>query len=106
MVTPHAAVATLLDLAARDWLSIDELGDDVVVLTNRHGRTGDQLLPFEQQVLNHVHKLTAGTVSGVSGAGIQMAGLRLSRQLVAPASRSPSSSTRARPDTPDGDGTC
>ena len=78
VVTPHAAVATLLDLAARDWLSIDELGDDVVVLTNRHGRTGDQLLPFEQQVLNHVHKLTAGTVSGVSGAGIQVAGLRLS----------------------------
>jgi hypothetical protein len=80
VVTPHAAVATLLDLAARDWLSVDELGDDVVVLTNRRGKAGDQLLPYEQQVLNHVHKLTAGTVSGVSGAGIQMAGLRLSQR--------------------------
>lgn len=79
-VTPHAAVATLLDLAARDWISVDELGDDVVVLTNRRGQAGDQLTTFEQQVLNHLHRLTAGTVSGVSGTGIQVAGLSLSRR--------------------------
>ena len=80
VVTPHAAVATALDLAARDWLSIEDLGDDVAVITSHRGMAGDQLVPHEQQILNHFHRITAGTVSGVSGAGIEIAGLRLSRR--------------------------
>ena len=31
-------------------------------------------------MLNHVHKLTAGTLTGVSGAGVEIAGLRLPRR--------------------------
>lgn len=80
VVTPHAAVATVLDLAARDWLSIEELEDDVAVITSHRGTAGDQLAPHEQQILNHFHRITAGTVSGVSGAGIEVAGLRIRRR--------------------------
>lgn len=80
VVTPHAAVATVLDLAARDWLSIEELDDDVAVITSHRGRAGDQLAPYEQQILNHFLRITAGTVSGVSGAGIEVAGLRIRRR--------------------------
>jgi hypothetical protein len=80
VVTPHAATATLLDLSARGWLRIAPVDDEVVVLTDGHGVQGDVLTPYEQQILNHVHRLTAGTVSGVSGAGIEVAGLRLNRR--------------------------
>lgn len=79
-VTPHAAIATLLDLAARGWVRIAAADDEVVVLPDGHGVHGDVLTAYEQQVLNHVHRLTAGTVSGVSGAGIEVAGLRLQRR--------------------------
>jgi len=79
VVTPHAAVATLLDLVARGWLRIEQVDDEVVVLVDGHGTLDDQLAPYEQQVLNHVHKLAAGTTSGVTGAGIEVAGLRLPR---------------------------
>lgn len=76
-VTPDAAVATLLDLVARGWLRIEPVDDEVVVLADGRGTPGDRLTAYEQQVLNHVHKLTAGTMSGVSGAGIEVSGLRL-----------------------------
>jgi hypothetical protein len=79
-VTPHAAVATLLDLVARGWLRIEQVDDEVVVLVDGHGTLDDLLNPYEQQVLNHVHKLAAGTTSGVTGAGIEVAGLRLPRR--------------------------
>jgi len=79
-VGPPAAVATLLDLVARGWLRIEHAGHEVVVLTDQRGREGDVLTRYEQQVLNHVHKLTAGTLTGVSGAGIEVAGLRLPRR--------------------------
>jgi len=80
VVTPYAAVATLLDLVARGWLRIEPVDDEVVVLADGHGTQGDVLLAYEQQVLNHVHKLTAGTMSGVSGAGIEVSGLRLPKR--------------------------
>lgn len=80
VVTPLAAVATLLDLAARGWVRIVAVDDEVVVLTDGHGASGDVLAAYEQQVLNHLYKLTAGTVTGVSGAGIEVAGLRLPRR--------------------------
>ncbi len=49
------------------------------MLTDGHGDQGDVLTAYEQQVLNHLHRLTAGTVNGVTGAGIEVAGLRLPR---------------------------
>ena len=80
VVTPYAAVATLLDLVARGWLRIEQVDDDVVVLVDGHGTLDDSLTSYEQQVLNHIHKLTAGTTNGVTGAGIEVAGLRLPRR--------------------------
>jgi len=78
-VTPNAAVATLFDLAARGWLRVVAVDDEVIVLPDGHGAQGDVLAGYEQQVLNHVHRLTAGAVNGVTGAGIEIAGLRLKR---------------------------
>ncbi len=83
VVTPPAANATLLDLVARGWLRIEQAEHEVVLLTDRRGRAGDVLAPYEQQVLNHVHRQTAGLLTGVSGAGIEIAGLRLPAQVVA-----------------------
>ncbi len=80
VVTPPAAVATLLDLIARGWLRVEHTEHEVVVLTDRRHREGDALTRYEQQVLNHVHRLTAGTLTGVTGAGVEIAGLRLSRR--------------------------
>ncbi len=80
VVTPPAAVATLLDLVARGWLRVEQADHEVVLLTDRRGRAGDALTAYEQQVLNHVHRLTHGTLTGVSGAGVEIAGLRLSRR--------------------------
>ena len=80
VVGPPAAVATLLDLVSRGWLRIEHAEQEVVLLTDRRGREGDILTRYEQQVLNHVHRLTTGTLSGVSGAGVEIAGLRLSRR--------------------------
>lgn len=80
VVTPPAAVATLLDLVARGWLRIEHTEHEVVLLTDRRGREGDALKGYEQQVLNHIHKMTAGTLTGVSGAGVEIAGLRLPRR--------------------------
>jgi hypothetical protein len=80
VVTPHAAVATLLDLVARGWLRIEHTEHEVVLLTDRRGREGDSLKGYEQQVLNHIHHMTAGTLTGVSGAGVEIAGLRLPRR--------------------------
>ena len=80
VVTPNAAVATLFDLAARGWIRVIGADDEVIVLTDGHGAQGDVLTAYEQQILNHLHRLTAGTVNGVSGAGIEVAGLRLPRR--------------------------
>ena len=80
VVTPAAAVATLLDLVARGWLRVEHTEHEVGLLTDRRGREGDALKGYEQQVLNHIHRMTAGTLTGVSGAGVEIAGLRLSRR--------------------------
>jgi hypothetical protein len=61
-VTPAAVPATLLDLAARRWLRVEELIDGRVQVRLR-GRDGEgQLLPFERRVLEH---LRATAVNGV-----------------------------------------
>lgn len=83
MVGPPAAVATLLDLVARGWLRIEHAGHEVIVLTDQRGREGDVLTRYEQQVLNHIHRLTTGSLTGVSGAGVEVAGLRLPRRWFA-----------------------
>jgi hypothetical protein len=80
VVTPPAAVSTLLDLVSRGWLRVEQADHEVVLLTDRRGRAGDALTAYEQQVLNHVHRLTHGTLTGVSGAAVEIAGLRLSRR--------------------------
>ena len=53
-VTPQAAVATLLDLAARRWIDIDEpVADEVIVrLRTRPGQ--GELASFEKRVLQRV----------------------------------------------------
>ena len=79
VVTPDAAGATLFDLAARGWVRIVGVDDEVIVLTDGPGAQGDALTAYEQQIFNHVHRLTAGTTNGVTGAGIEVAGLRLKR---------------------------
>src|SRR3954452_25011344 len=80
VVTPHAAVATLLDLVARGWLRVEHTEHEVVLLTDRRGREGDALKGYEQQVLNHIHRMTAGTLTGFPGAGDEIAGLRRPRR--------------------------
>ncbi len=82
VVGPPAAVATLLDLVSRGWLRIEHAGTEVILLTDQRGREGDVLTRYEQQVLNHIHKLTSGTLTGVSGAGVEIAGLRLRKRWI------------------------
>lgn len=56
-VTPEAVPATLCDLAARRWLSIEELGLGNVVIRIR-GRDGKgELQSYERQIFDHVSKL-------------------------------------------------
>lgn len=53
VVTPEAVPATLLDLAARRWVEIDDLGGEVRVRLRRPP-SGDQLTRYEERVLDHV----------------------------------------------------
>ena len=61
-----AVTATVLDLAARRWITLATVDDELVVVTTGAGASGDALKPFEQQVLNHV---AARAFNGVSSAG-------------------------------------
>jgi hypothetical protein len=55
-VTPDAVPATLLDLAAREYLDLDQLGPSNTVCQLREtGATG--LRPYERRVLQHVRDL-------------------------------------------------
>ncbi len=64
---PRSAVtATALDLAARGWIRLTTADGELVVVTRGAGQTGDSLLPFEQQVLNH---LAARAFNDVTSAG-------------------------------------
>ena len=52
---PRSAVtATALDLAARGWIRLSTVDDELVVITRGAASAGDSLRPFEQQVLNHL----------------------------------------------------
>lgn len=60
-VTPAAAVATLLDLAARKHLELYQPGNDPAGTLVRLGRVPpEQLSGYEQQVFNRVTRLIAG----------------------------------------------
>ncbi len=64
---PRSAVtATALDLAARGWIRLTTADGELVVVTRGAGQAGDSLLPFEQQVMNH---LAARAFNDVTSAG-------------------------------------
>lgn len=67
---PNTAVtATLLDLAARGWVRLTTVDGEIAIVTRGNAGAGDSLLPFEQQVLNHVASrafndvISAGTLA-------------------------------------------
>jgi hypothetical protein len=62
-LTPQAVPATLVDLAARRWLAIEERGDAEVVIRLRvHGTGQGSLRPYEDQVLGHLRGLAANGI--------------------------------------------
>ena len=67
---PNTAVtATALDLAARGWIRLTTVDGELAIVTRGSARAGDSLLPFEQQVLNHIASrafndvISAGTLA-------------------------------------------
>jgi hypothetical protein len=71
-LTPQAVPATLVDLAARRWVGIEEYGDgDVVIRLRGNGVGQGALRPFEEQVLSHVRGLA---VNGVVPAAAMTTG--------------------------------
>lgn len=64
---PQSAVtATSLDLAARGWIRLTSTDGELVVVTRGNPAAGDSLLPFEQQVLNHLASRAFNDVSSAS----------------------------------------
>ncbi len=61
-VTPAAVPATMLDLAVRSWLTVEDVGaGNVLIRLGRH-RSDDVLSPYEQRVLEHLASLAVGGV--------------------------------------------
>ncbi len=65
-VPASAITATTLDLAARGWVRLAVVEDELVVVTRGQGRAGDSLRPYEQQMLSH---LMSRAFNDVSSAG-------------------------------------
>ena len=77
-VPASAITATALDLAARGWLRLAVVDDELVVVTRGQGAAGDSLQPYEQQVLSH---LMSRAFNDVSSAGtLAMSQHRLDRR--------------------------
>lgn len=77
--TPNTAVtATALDLAVRGWLRITTVDGEIAVVTRGQAASGDSLLPFEQQVLNHLASRAFNDV--ISAGTIAVAQRRLDRR--------------------------
>lgn len=75
---PNTAVtATALDLAARGWIRITTVDGEFAVVTRSAAARGDTLLPFEQQVLNHLASRAFNDV--VSAGALAVAQHRLDR---------------------------
>ena len=68
-VPQSAAVATVLDLAARGWVRIAAVDGDVVIVTRGAPADGDTLRPFEQQVINHLRSRSFNDVTSASTLG-------------------------------------
>lgn len=67
---PNTSVtATALDLSARGWIRLTTVDGELAVVTRSNAGAGDSLLPFEQQVLNHIASrafndvISAGTLA-------------------------------------------
>ncbi len=77
-VPASAITATALDLAARGWVRLAVVDDELVVVTRGQGAAGDSLLPYEQHVLSH---LMSRAFNDVSSAGtLAMSQHRLDRR--------------------------
>ena len=77
-VPASAITATALDLAARGWVRLAVVDDELVVVTRGQGAAGDSLQPYEQQVLSH---LMSRAFNDVSSAGtLAMSQHRLDRR--------------------------
>ena len=62
-VEDDAVPATVVDLAARRHLDIDEFGGRVTLRLRRHGSSqSDELTPFEQRVITHIRQHEVGGV--------------------------------------------
>lgn len=63
-VTSEAVPATLLDLAARGWCTLEAYGPDQTIcrLDEVGARRREPLLPYEQRVLDHLRGLASGGV--------------------------------------------
>ncbi|MBI2766675.1 MAG: DUF2207 domain-containing protein [Chloroflexi bacterium] len=59
-VTRTSMAATLVDLAARRYLGIEQYGDDVVVRVRDAPSPGDSLSPYESQVMDWVRSRATG----------------------------------------------
>jgi Predicted membrane protein (DUF2207) len=70
--TGHAVAATLLDLAARRLVTIEEIGPELALVRLARGGA-PALRPYEQMVLDHVRKLA---VDGVVATGALAEGNR------------------------------
>lgn len=65
-VPSSAITATALDLAARGWVRLAVVDDELAVVATGHGAAGDSLRGYEQQVLNH---LSSRAFNGMVSAG-------------------------------------
>jgi Predicted membrane protein (DUF2207) len=65
-VPSSAITATALDLAARGWVRLAVVDDELAVVANGQGAAGDSLRSYEQQVLNH---LSSRAFNGMVSAG-------------------------------------
>lgn len=75
---PNSAItATALDLAGRGWVRLAVVDDELVVVTRGTGAAGDELRPYEQQVLNHLASRAFNDV--VSAGTLLLAQHRLDR---------------------------
>src|SRR5690606_35378898 len=54
-VDDDAMPATVVDLAARGWFTIEDIGDDRIVLRLRQREpVGDELTGYEERVMRHI----------------------------------------------------
>ncbi|MEX2627499.1 MAG: hypothetical protein WD225_11500 [Ilumatobacteraceae bacterium] len=55
-VEDDAMPATVVDLAARGWFTIEDIGNDRIVLRLRQREPDDELTSYEERVMRHIRK--------------------------------------------------